>query len=397
MEYKYAGRARFAAPTLIRMANDYAAGNPDFIFFSVGNPSVETFPAKELRELADEVLAEDYKSCLPYGENPGYPPLRALVRERLVKRGILKADDDNDLFITPGSGHGMDLMTMTFCDPGDEIIVEEFTYTGIIGSARCMGASLVGVKMEGDGMDMADLEEKLRTHPRAKFIYLVPTFSNPTGITWSMEKRKALYALSQKYDIMIYEDDPYGELRYSGTPVDTVKSLDTDGRVVYAGSFSKILSAGLRVGYVVCDKSLYTKLSCAAGNVVVASNLAQMVMAKYMERYDLDAHIQKACDYYGKKARAMKEALDRCLPEGWVRTDPEGGLFMWVTAPEKVDAMEMWKELLSMGVGLAPSASFAPDRDNPGHAFRLNYSRPSIEDIEKGCEIFGKVSGKYTK
>ena len=352
MEYKYAGRARFAAPTLIRMANDYAAGNPDFIFFSVGNPSVETFPAKELRELADEVLAEDYKSCLPYGENPGYPPLRTLVRERLVKRGILKADDDNDLFITPGSGHGM---------------------------------------------DMADLEEKLRTHPRAKFIYLVPTFSNPTGITWSMEKRKALYALSQKNDIMIYEDDPYGELRYSGTPVDTVKSLDTDGRVVYAGSFSKILSAGLRVGYVVCDKSLYTKLSCAAGNVVVASNLAQMVMAKYMERYDLDAHIQKACDYYGKKARAMKEALDRCLPEGWVRTDPEGVLFMWVTAPEEVDAMEMWKELLSMGVGLAPSASFAPDRDNPGHAFRLNYSRPSIKDIEKGCEIFGQVSSKYTK
>lgn len=151
------------------------------------------------------------------------------------------------------------------------------------------------------------------------------------------------------------------------------------------------------MGYVVCDKSLYTKLSCAAGNVVVASNLAQMVMARYVERYDLDAHIQKACDYYGKKACAMKDALDRCLPEGWVRTDPEGGLFMWVTAPEQVDAMEMWKELLSMGVGLAPSASFAPDREKPGHAFRLNYSRPSMADIEKGCEIFGKVSGKYTK
>lgn len=386
-----------AAPTLIRLANDYAAGNPDFIFFSVGNPSVETFPAKELQLLANEVLEKEYKICLPYGENPGYPLLRRLVRERLEKRGILHSGDSNDLFITPGSGHGMDLMTMTFCNPGDEILVEEYTYTGILGSARCMGAKLVGVRTLSDGMDMDDFESKLREHPRAKFVYLVPTFSNPTGITWSEEKRRQLYELCHKYDLMIYEDDPYGELRYSGKAVPTIKSMDTDGRVVYAGSFSKILSAGLRVGYLVCDKSLFTKLSCAAGNVVVASNLAQMIMAKYMERYDLDAHIQKACDYYGEKARAMKNALDCYLPDGWVRTDPEGGLFMWVTAPENVSAMDMWKELLSMGVGLAPSASFAPDPQNPGHAFRLNYSRPSIEDIEKGCRIFGEVSAKYSK
>lgn len=397
MEYQYADRARFAAPTLIRLANDYAAGNPDFIFFSVGNPSVETFPAQQIRELADEILKDDYRVCLPYGENPGYPPLRRAVRARLEKRGILRPGDDNDLFITPGSGHGMDLMTETFCNPGDEILVEEFTYAGIIGAARCMAAGLVGVRMENDGMVMEDLEAKIKAHPRAKFVYVVPTFSNPTGITWSAEKRVELYALCRKYDLMIYEDDPYGELRYAGRAVPTIKSLDEDGRVVYAGSFSKILSAGLRVGFIVCAKSLYQKLSNAQGNVVVASNLAQMIMARYMERYDLDAHIQKACAYYRGKSDAMKQALDRYLPKNFSRTDPEGGLFIWVSAPEKIDAMDMWKTLLGKGVGLAPSATFAPDREHPGHAFRLNYSRPSLSDIETGCRIFGEVGSAYSR
>lgn len=392
MEYKLANRMKKAEPTLIRQVGDYAANKEDFIFFSIGNPSYETFPVQQLRELSDMVFEKYAKEALPYGENPGYPPLRKALSERLEKQGFPM--ERNQVFITPGSGHGIDLMTETFCEQEDFIITEEYTYAGIIGAARMMECQLVGVKMESDGMNMEELEKTIQSHPTAKFIYLVPTFSNPTGVTWSFEKRKRLYELACQYNLMIYEDNPYGELRFYGETIPSIKTLDVEDRVVYAGSFSKILSSGIRVGYIVCPNGLYDKISTAQGNVALSSNQSQMIVDGFLKQYDLDEHIERVCEFYEKKCAAMKSALDRYLPHSCNRTDPSGGLFIWVNIPENLDTMQIWHELLDAGVGVTPSAAFTPDGKD-GHGFRLNYSHPSMAEIEKGCGIFGEVLKRH--
>lgn len=388
MEYRLAKRVRNAMPTMIRQVSEYASKNPDFISFHLGNPAYETFPVEQIREISDEVMRTEARSVLPYGPNPGWAILKEEIRRRLIHKGIDMTDQE--VLITPGSGHGMDLMVNTFCEKGDVILTEKITYPGILGAARMSESRAVGVKTDGDGMEIEDLERKAGEHPEAKFIYLVPTFSNPTGVTVSAAKRRELYRVAAKYGLMIYEDDPYSELRFAGEPVPSIKSFDGDGRVVYAGSFSKILSAGMRVGYVVCHKELYPRLSASQGNWMIAASLCQFIVAYFMRDSDMDAHVRGISEFYGKKAELMKSCVDRYFPAFCKRSDPEGGLFLYVTLPRGIDMGKLWHELLQKGVGVVPAAGFAPDEDDAENGFRMCYSVASPEEIDRGCRMIGE-------
>lgn len=387
MNYRYARRVEGAAPTLIRQVMEYAKDKPDFCSLYIGNPAYETCPVEEMRAISDEVFAKYPREMLSYGYNQGTTELREAIRKRMIHRGVDMTDQE--VLIIPGSGHGIDLMVNTFCNPGQKILVEKVTYSGIVNGARMGEGQLVGVAMDEQGMDPDDLDALATKNPDATFLYAVTTFSNPTGVTWPLARRKAIYEVAQKHNLMIYEDDPYGELRFAGEAVPTMKHIDTDGRVVYAGSFSKILSAGLRVGYTVVHKDIYPLFSCSQGNWGLNSNLAQMIVSTFMERYDMDKHIQGICDFYGKKAAVMFDAIDRHFPKECVRTHPEGGLFVWVTIPDHIEEIAAWHELMEAGVGVVPSKNFAADPSVPGHAFRLNYSLPTPEEMERGCKIMG--------
>lgn len=393
MEYRLAKRVRNAKPTVIRQVSAFAAEKPDFIPFHLGNPAYETFPVDQLREISNEIMQTCPEKVLPYGPNPGWPVLKGEIRKRLTHRGIDLTDQE--VLITPGSGHGMDLMVNTFCEKNDVILTEKITYPGILGAARYSESRVVGVEIDANGIVLEDLERKIKENPDAKFIYLVPTFSNPTGITLPLERRKELYRLAEQYNMMIYEDDPYGELRFEGDAVPAIKSLDRSGRVVYAGSFSKILSAGMRVGYIVCHKDLYPRLSASQGNWMISASWSQLVVAEYMKRNDMDAHVKKVSEFYGRKAQKMKACIDDFFPEDCVRSNPMGGLFLYVNIPDRINMEQFWHEMMEKGVGIVPSFGFAAGGKKVQNGFRMCYSAANFEQIETGCKLIGNTLKQY--
>ncbi len=397
MEFKFAKRVEGASISAIRMIGEYAATQQDFKMLSIGNPAYETFPIERIKEMTMKSLEtpEACKTALLYGPQSGIPYFLDKIKARLEKyKGIDM--EKNDVFVTPGSGPALDLMPLTFCEEGDCAFVEEFTYPGMLSALKAARVDAIGIKLDDDGINLEDFEAKIKANPKGKYLYIVPTFSNPIGITYSLEKRKKIYEICQKYDLLIYEDDPYGELRFEGEDVPCMKSFDTDGRVIYAGSFSKVLAAGLRGGFVCCDKGCFNKMNYAQGNRAVPTVITQMTVGGYMEKYDWDEHLAEICKIYEKKAKVMKDAIDKYMHPACKRTNPEGGMFVWVTMPEGVDGREMFDACLKAGVGVVPSFGFAADpENNPGRSFRLNYSAPTIEDIEEGVKRFGKVTHEF--
>lgn len=399
MEFKFAKRVENAALSAIRVIGEYAVGKPDFVLLSIGNPAYESFPIERIKEMNMKIFEtpESCRAALQYGSTTGTDALRNHLKARLAKyKGI--DFEKNDVFITSGSGPALDLMPQTFCEEEDCAFVEEFTYTGELLALSTARVKPIGIKLDSDGMNLEDLEAKIKANPKGKYLYIVPTFSNPTGLTYPLEKRKAIYEICQKYDLLIYEDDPYGELRFEGKDVPCMKSFDTDGRVIYAGSFSKVMAAGLRVGFICCDKGCFNKMNYCQGNRAPATVTSQMIISSYMDTYDWEAHLDAIRAIYGKKAAFMKECIDKYVHPACTRTDPEGGMFIWVTMPEGVDGKEVFEACLKNNVGVVPSFGFAADPvNNPGRSFRLNYSAPTMEDIEKGCKRFGEVTHKFCK
>ncbi|MPM06856.1 2-aminoadipate transaminase [bioreactor metagenome] len=399
MEFKFAKRVENAALSAIRVIGEYAVGKPDFVLLSIGNPAYESFPIERIKEMNMKIFEspESCRAALQYGSTTGTDALRDHLKARLAKyKGI--DFEKNDVFITSGSGPALDLMPQTFCEEEDCAFVEEFTYTGELLALSTARVKPIGIKLDSDGMNLEDLEAKIKANPKGKYLYIVPTFSNPTGITYPLEKRKAIYEICQKYDLLIYEDDPYGELRFQGKDVPCMKSFDTDGRVIYAGSFSKVMAAGLRVGFICCDKGCFGKMNYCQGNRAPATVTSQMIISNYMDTYDWEAHLDAIRAIYGKKAAFMKECIDKYVHPACTRTDPDGGMFIWVTLPEGVDGKEVFEACLKNNVGVVPSFGFAADPvNNPGRSFRLNYSAPTMEDIEKGCKRFGEVTHKFCK
>lgn len=354
-------------------------GQSDIISLAGGNPAPETFPSKELAEISREILIQQPDVALQYGVTDGYAPLKKLVHERMEKLGVAGKDDVT--VITTGATQAIDLTMRVLINEGDGIVVEEPSFIGTLNSARTYRAKLYGVPAEKDGMDMEKLEEILKTG-KIKMIYTIATFQNPTGITMSLEKRKKMLELASKYNVFILEDNPYGDLRFSGEDVPTIKSLDTEGRVIYDGTFSKILSAGLRIGWVTANKQIIERIVVAKqSNDLHTPLLNQMMAAEYMTKYSIDEHILKIRELYGRKCKKMLAAMDEYFPKTCTYTRPEGGLFLFCTLKEG-DSAKVLKRAIENKVAFVPGNTFMVDMDKPTSTFRLNYSMVSEDKIE---------------
>jgi len=363
---------------------------PGIISFAGGAPDPNLFPKKEFAEIAKEILENQGNVALQYGVTEGYAPLRDWTKARLVSQGIIT--DADDVIIVSGGQQGIDLATKSLINPGDGIICEEPSFIGGLNCFRSFNAELYGVPVLSDGIDTEKLEETLKAHPNVKLLYTISTFQNPSGITISLEKRKKILELAEKYDFLIYEDNPYGELRFSGEEVPTFKSMDKDGRVIYFGSFSKVLAPGMRLGFTSAPAPLLERMIiCKQTEDVHTNVLSQMIAYEFVTRYSIDEHIAKLRAAYGKKCKLMMDCMDKYFPESVKHTCPEGGLFLFCTMPEGFDSKELMKRALDKNVAFVPGTSCMIDDKATYSTFRMNYSTASEEDIEKGIKALGEV------
>ncbi len=394
MNYSFSDKLANLRPSAIREIFK-SLTDPSIISFAAGNPSPESFPVEALAALSADIFRTQSTAALQYSITEGYPPLREAIAARLKKKfGIGRGFDST--IVVSGGQQGIELACKAFCNEGDVVLCEEPSFIGALNAFRSNGAVPVGVKCDDEGIVPGDLEDKLRRHDNAKLLYIIPSFQNPSGITTPTERRRAVYDLCKKYGVVILEDNPYGELRFAGEDVPTIKSFDEDGIVIYCSSFSKILSSGMRVGYVTAPEEIVTKMVVAKQSEDVHTNIFfQMLCYRYMTEYDLDAHIAEIRALYGRKCALMLDCLGSCLPAEVEFTHPEGGLFVWCTLPRGMDSADFAKVLVGRKVAVVPGATFLSDPSGISSSFRLNYSTPSDEDIVRGVEILGDCAREY--
>lgn len=365
-----------------------AAADPKIISFAGGLPAPELFPVKEMKAAVDKVFDEHGQEAMQYGAAKGVTALRKVIQQHVKEKEDVNAELDNVL-VTTGSEQVLDLVGKAFVNPGDTVLVEQPTYLCALDVFRSYGAEFAGVEMDEDGMKMDALEEALKAHPNTKLIYTVPNFQNPTGRTMAADRRKKLAELAAKYDVYVLEDNPYGEIRFAGQHVPAVKSFDKTGHVFYMSTFSKTLTPGFRLGWVVADKKVVDKLTVLKQSADLhTDNLAQFAVAQFFADNDVDAHVKEISDLYGKRKNLMLEGIKKYFPAGVKYTDPEGGMFLWVEVPGVDDTVELFKECLKHNVAFVPGDPFFAGKPQPG-AFRLNYSNMQEEQIEVGLKRLG--------
>ena len=394
MEYIFSNRISSLKPSAIREILK-ATSQPGVIPFAAGNPSVEAFPIEEVKKISEEILRENPVAALQYGISEGYQPLRNRIMSYMKEKHNVSRDFDN-IIITSGAQQVMDLTTKIFINEGDTVVCETPSFIGSLNCFRSYKANLCGVPVESDGMNIEKLEEALKNNKNVKFIYTIPNFQNPSGITMSLEKRKAVYELAKKYNVLILEDNPYGDLRVSGEDVPTIKSMDEDGIVIYCGSFSKILSPGLRVGYAIAPQEIIAKMTVGKqASDVHTPMFNQIVVDKWMERYDFEKHIEKIRGIYKNKLELMCSLIDKELGDFAPYVKPEGGLFVWCELPKEVDMLEFCSKAVERKVSVVPGTAFTMDENDKTNCFRMNFSTPTDEMIEKGMKILGEVKRSY--
>lgn len=387
---KFANLKPSAVREILKVTNE-----PGMIAFAGGSPDTAAFPCEEVKKLSAEILNEDPVCALVYGVSEGYEPLRKTVKEWLKRRGNIGTDDDV-VIITAGGTQVMDITTRVLTSEGDTVICEEPSFIGSLNCFRSHGCRLAGVPIDADGMNMQALERVISENPNAKFIYTIPNFQNPGGTTMSLEKRKKMYELALQNDLVILEDDPYGNLRVAGEDVPAIKSFDTEGIVFYAGSFSKILAPGIRVAYAVIPKR-------AAGAFTIGKQVSdvhtgvlnQMIVSRWFNEYDVDRHIEDIRKIYKRKLDLMCDCLDEYCKGFITYVRPQGGLFVWAKLPDNVDMLAYVNALLERKVAVVPGSAFMTDDTAPCSYIRLNFSTPSDEDIVKGVKIMGEVAEQF--
>ena len=396
MDYRFSDRMSTMRGSAIREIFKFAA-DPEVISLAGGNPAPELFPNKELAGIAAELLKNQPVLSLQYGVTEGYTPLREAVKARIKRVEHIDHPDD-DVIIVSGGQQGIELSTKALVNEGDTVIVEEPSFIGALNAFRSYNAHLAGVKMDGDGMNIASLEKAVAENKNAKLIYTIPTFQNPMGTTMSLEKRKAVYEIARKNNLIIIEDNPYGDLTFDGTKTPTIKSMDTDGRVIYCGSFSKILAPGLRIGFVCANKAIVQKIVVGKQiSDVHTAMLPQLLAYEYMTRFDLDAAIVKMRANYAHKCRTMLDAIARDFPADVTCTRPNGGLFIWCDLGHGVDTQALAATCAANKVVYVPGSTFMVDMDKPSSALRLNYSTMSDERIGEGIRRLGAIFSEVVR
>lgn len=367
---------------------------PNIISFAGGLPAAELFPLKDIADVAKDVILNEGQSALQYSPTEGLQSLREIIIRQRLNRVDIKADLD-EIFITSGSQQALDFIGKMFINEGDMIFVESPTYLGALNAFLAYDPEYVEIPLQSDGMDTDRLEELLKSGLKPKFLYTIPDFQNPSGITMSLEKRKKLISLANEYDLVIVEDSPYAELCFTGEQIKPIKSMDTEGRVIYLGTYSKTFTPGLRIGWVVGNPIMINKcIQIKQGSDLQTSSLDQKIAAEYMTRFDLNEHINMIIDVYSKRRNVMLETMKANFHPEITYTESHGGLFTWAKVKEDMDTKEILAEALLENVAFVPGASFFAN-GGKNNFMRLNYSCMSEEKIKEGIERLAKVLNKY--
>jgi 2-aminoadipate transaminase len=383
---RMAGVRPSAIRDLLRLGAD-----PEVISFGGGYPDASLFPVEELAEVYRRLLRPERPDALQYTTSNGLPELRRLVAERLTRDGSPRTADD--VLIIQGGQQGLDLAAKLVVDPGDVVVTENPTFLGALIAFAPTEPTYATVRTDDHGMDTDDLQRVLEAHPGAKMVYTVPDFQNPTGVTMAYERRHRLLELAEEHDLLVVEDTPYRSLRYEGSPLPTLLSLDENGRVLHLGSFSKILAPGLRLGWAtgspeVVERLGLLKLAADTQN----STLNMAATAAYLSSYDVDAHVHRMLPVYRHKRDLMLETMEAHFPDAVRRTRPEGGLFVWLRFPDGFDATRFLADVLlpQERVAYVPGATFFPVEQQPNHA-RVSYSGVPDERLVDGITRWGKL------
>lgn len=388
--YHFSDRVLSLKPSAIREILKNSS-DPQVIPFAAGNPAPEAFPATEIAEITHQILQNTPIAALQYSLTEGYTPLRLAVTKLLQTQQIGKAFDA--CIITAGAQQVMNLATMALCNENDVILCEAPSFIGSLNTFRAMKTRLRGIAMQDDGMDLDALEQVLKEEPNARMIYTIPNFQNPSGITMSLAKRKRLYALAKQYGVLILEDNPYGDLRFDGTDLPNIKSFDEDGIVLYAGSFSKVLAPGLRVGFTIAPEPIVQKMVvCKQTDDVHTNILAQMICHTFITQYDFSGHLARLRSIYRSRAQQMTQLIDTHLvPHGITYHNTQGGLFLWCTLPQGVDMQSFCQTSAQRKVCVVPGNAFLVDESAPCSSLRINFSTPTAAQIEQGVAVLGEV------
>ena len=392
MEYKFSDKVSNLHASAIREILKFTA-DPEVISFAAGNPAPEAFPKERIAEISAELLRDDPILALQYSVTEGYTPLREFLKGWMTEKGCFHKEFD-DLIITSGGQQANELSCKVLLNEGDTLLCESPSFIGSLNAFRSYNVNLVGIDMEEDGIDLEKLENALRTEKNVKILYLIPNFQNPTGRTMSLAKRKAVYELACRYDFIILEDDPYGELRFAGEKIPSIKSLDTEGRVIYSSTFSKLISSGFRTGFVSAPSPIIQKIVVCKQVSDVHSNIwAQVVSHRFMTTVDREAHFNKLRDIYRRKCGLMCSYIDDGFSKDITYVRPEGGLFIWCTLPDSCDMNAFCtKAVRDYKIAVVPGNSFSIQPDEVSKSFRLNYSTPTDEQISKGMEILARMT-----
>lgn len=371
---------------------------PEIISFAGGLPAPRTFPLKELAEVALKVREEDGAGAMQYGPSLGFMGLRQAIADRMNRMyqpmGMEKIDPKNIMIVT-GSQQGLDITGRVFLNKGDVVLCESPTYLGAIGAFDFEQPKYIEVDTDEDGMIPESLEEILKTNDRVKFIYVIPNYQNPTGRCMSLERRRKLMEIATRYEIPVFEDNPYGDLRFEGEEIAPLISMDPKRLVMYSGTFSKTLAPGMRLAWMVVNDEMMPKFDLVKGSTDLATpSVTQREVAMYMKNYDLDRHIQDNCRLYGHRRDVMCDAIKKYFPSDVKCTYPHGGLFLWVELPEGCDSRELFQYALERNVAYVPGDAFFPETKKKNF-FRLNFSYNDDEIIEEGVKRLADALKAY--
>ncbi|MBI9079754.1 MAG: PLP-dependent aminotransferase family protein [Pseudodesulfovibrio sp.] len=391
MSYKFARRMGTVHRSFIREILKVTA-NPEIISFAGGLPNPGLFPVAAMDMASREVFSEIGSSALQYSTTEGDAGLRSIISGRYVKRGLTV--DPDSILVTTGSQQILDLCAKIFIDRGDKIVIERPGYLGAIQSFSMFEPEFVTVSLDDDGPDLEELEAAFKDG--AKLFYAVPNFQNPSGVSYSLEKRKAVAALLDKYNVLFIEDDPYGELRFRGDDLPSVYSFCKKPGVL-CGSFSKIAAPGFRIGWAVAEKEIYDKLVIAKqASDLHTSTVAQAIMRRYLETNEIDDHIDIIRESYGRQCEVMIEMIGEYFPKEVSITRPEGGMFLWATMPDGFASMDLFDVAIKDKVAFVPGRPFYVDGSGE-NTLRLNFSNSDEKKTEDGIKRLGRSIYSFLK
>ena len=398
MNYQFRNEVRNAKKAamgeMFNLAKENMKPGDKLINFASGHPDTEVFQDEMIKKYMNLAMDEAEKDILQYGAHAGYMPLRKAFINFINQKGdIVKSD--NDLIITYGACEAIFLTASSLINPGDKVVVEVPSYVNAIKAFQILGAKAIGVHMESDGVNLEELEKTMQSG--VKLFYTVPNFGNPSGITMSHEKRRAVYDLSVKYHVPVLEDNSYGDLRYRNERIPSIKEFDTEGSVIYVGSMSKLIAPAMRIGYMVAQEEFINRIiPIKAVSTNGVTSIIQYALWRMFEENNMYAQIQKISNVYAKKLFLMEESMDQYFPESVKHSAPDGGMYMWVTLPEGADVEKFCKESAAqLHIPITPGNGFCVIEPEKCTSMRFNFVKESMEDIAYGIEKVGRLMKCY--